>query len=146
MRKQGFIRRYVAGSSALAIAPDPVLEDALRQAVAGGDEEAVDVFLRSGADPDMRYDDGRTLLMEAAANGSNGIVERLLGSGADPNAVDYRFWTALLWAVVHGKTETVRRLLDAGARTTDPDCDGNTIEHIAHRMRRQEILTLLRGH
>jgi ankyrin repeat protein len=91
----------------------------LIQAVAAGDERALEAALQGGADPNA-FDDPapfrrRPALTVAAENGSTAIVKQLLIAGASPDAEKFREWTPLRAAASFGYADIVRMLLDAGA-------------------------------
>ena len=58
--------------------------DALAEAVAGADLNAVGVLLAAGADPDAPGSDGRSARRRALAAGVAATVDLLVGEGADP--------------------------------------------------------------
>ncbi|EKD71074.1 MAG: ankyrin repeat protein [uncultured bacterium] len=72
-------------------------------AVMAGDEELVDLFLAHHFSPDIKDDDGKSLLTWAANNSSSGphyrIAEKLLAQGAKLENRDKQGYTPLYWAV-----------------------------------------------
>ena len=91
----------------------PVLRDDIREAINGGDENAVSKLLAedathvlSAADPD-----GNTALHRAAARGELPIVRALLTAGAHVDASDAKRRTPLHGAVRGSHVETVKALL-----------------------------------
>jgi ankyrin repeat protein/antitoxin (DNA-binding transcriptional repressor) of toxin-antitoxin stability system len=85
-----------------------LLGDALAEAVAEADEEAVAILLGAGADPDAPGSDGRSARRLALRSGVAATVELLGGAGADPVE-------RLLEALLAGDGPTAHRLA-----ATDP--------------------------
>lgn len=83
-------------------------------------------FLRAGADPDARDEDGRTPLVSAVLGNSVGLVGLLLEAGADVNARDSRGFSALHFAAEEQLPEMARLLLSKGADPNARDEDGTT--------------------
>ena len=83
--------------------------------VRSGQDEEVQTFLATGADPNFQGQDDVTYLMEAAYQGNTGTVQVLLNAGAEVNTKSRVRRTALMEAAEKGHTETVRVLLDYGA-------------------------------
>lgn len=77
----------------------------LTMAIKGRDLEAVDLFLRYGADPNGEHNE--TPLMHAAADGNLVTAQRLVAAGADVNrfSFDHIEWTAEFYARRAGYTE-----------------------------------------
>jgi ankyrin repeat protein len=114
-------------------------ETALLLAVRAGQhgEEAVELLLKAGADPNIatsQFRDntppGTTALMWAAIGPIHPtrwtMVEQLLAAKADPNAVSKRGRSALHQAVIFGHPDTVEQLLEAGANPYLVDEQGQT--------------------
>lgn len=80
-----------------------------------GDEEMVEAFLRTGANPNMETKDGMTPLYEAIRRKRVGVVELLLKTGANPDGNDAGHFTPLMFACREGYTEIAQLLLNAGA-------------------------------
>jgi ankyrin repeat protein len=92
-------------TQAAAGAPE-ALTDALVEAVAGGDLDAVGVLLAGGADPDLPGPEGRSARRRALSAGLAGTVELLGGGGDDPVG-------RLLEAIITGDGDAARGLADA---------------------------------
>ncbi|MEV3991784.1 ankyrin repeat domain-containing protein [Streptomyces sp. NPDC049837] len=94
------------------------MEDALFEAVHGGDEDAVVRLLRAGVPAEAADGDGQTALYLAAVSGHVGIVRLLLAAGADPGrgSGERGGDLPLCGAACGGHTRVVRALLAAGAR------------------------------
>ncbi|MBC7528764.1 MAG: ankyrin repeat domain-containing protein [Chthonomonadaceae bacterium] len=88
---------------------------ALLQAVVNYEEYNVEIFLKRGADPNLRWG-GVSLLFYALATQKRGVVRLLLEAGANPD-VTYPFTSdkPLFWATREQNLETVRLLLEFGA-------------------------------
>jgi ankyrin repeat protein len=70
----------------------------------------VESLLKSGADVNVRNEDGMTPLMAAASTGSLVVIRLLLGKGANPGAVNNLGETAAQMAQRHGHTEAAKVL------------------------------------
>ncbi len=97
---------------------------ALMAAAAGGDERAVRLLIKNGADvnaqttadePGFIFGGARTALMWAAYRGDMAILKVLIAAGADVNAVG-GLGTALSQAAWADRTAAARALIEAGAR------------------------------
>lgn len=86
--------------------------------------ERLELLLRSGANPDARWDNGITMLMWGGVR----TAERLLAYGADVNARDHHGQTALHWAQT---PEKARLLVANGGRinalSEPPADDGQSV-------------------
>jgi ankyrin repeat protein len=76
---------------------------------------ALKKLLENGANVEMRFDEGITLLIYAAMFAKK-LVKPLLNAGADVNAKDRENRTPLLCAVLNGDANTTRILLKNGAK------------------------------
>ena len=83
-------------------------------ALAGDDLCMVTALLAAGVDPNLRDQDGSTLLMAASRLRAVRSAEALLEAGADPNAKSGSGKTALSWS--SGDEDMVRLLSRHGAR------------------------------
>ena len=88
------------------VEPQHILTEALVEAVAEGDLDAVGILLAAGADPDAAGADGRSARRRALTAGVAATVELLGGGGDDP--VD-----RLLEAIVTGDEDAARSLAAA---------------------------------
>jgi len=107
----------------VAVEPDTLHQGAspLVLAIRRNNAEAVEFFLRHGADPHRRQDNGMLPIHVAASSGSARVIEILIASGASPNAT----WqeSTPLHEVVRNRSaldvmdhaERIRVLLAAGA-------------------------------
>jgi beta-lactamase regulating signal transducer with metallopeptidase domain len=89
--------------------------EALLEAAAEGEADAVRFLLDRGADPDGFVPGDGTPLLVAAAEGHEEVVEVLLAEGADPNFPAPGDGSALIVAAREGQLEVARLLLAAGA-------------------------------
>ena len=89
--------------------------EALLEAAAEGEADAVRFLLDRGADPDGFVPGDGTPLLVAAAEGHEEVVQVLLAAGADPNAQAPGDGSALIAAAHEGQVEVARLLLAAGA-------------------------------
>lgn len=101
-------------------------EESFTRAIEMGDPSAVDLFLNSGMDPNVKSSTGQTALITAAAQGSDNISQKLLSKGADVNAVNVNGSTALMEASLRGHEDTVKVLLESGADVNMTNSDGQT--------------------
>lgn len=86
--------------------------EALVEAVAGADLDAVAILLGAGADPDSLGSDGRSARRRALTSGVKSIVELLGGGGDDPVE-------RLLEAIVRGDGQAARRFAVADPGLVD---------------------------
>ncbi len=73
-------------------------EKAMINAVMAGDTAKVQSLLDKGVSPNLKTDDGKTILMLAAYLGKTDIAKLLIERGADVNAKDNDGKTALMYA------------------------------------------------
>ena len=77
------------------------------------ENDQLKIMLREGLSPNLRANDGTTLLMYAALHGDAEAVHILLEEGADPNAMNDLGATALIWGAAD--VDKVRYLIHKGA-------------------------------
>lgn len=83
-------------------------------------------LLKRGLNPNIRNDDGNTLLIIASKQGYLNIVKELLRYGADINSTDDKGNTALVWACVEDYRDIIHELLSHGADPNIRDDKGTT--------------------
>lgn len=87
----------------------------LLKSVESGNQEAVRLFLSSGADLEVRDERNWTPLMIAAFNGNEELALLLIQCGAKVTAHDKNGYTSLHWAAFNGFSNVVKALLQKGA-------------------------------
>lgn len=87
----------------------------LHNAVQMGNEDIVDLLLRSGADPCLRKRNGATPFIVAAIVGNVRLLKLFLSKGAKINEQDLHGFTAFMEAAEYGKVEALRFLYENGA-------------------------------
>lgn len=87
----------------------------------------IDALLKNGADPNIKIDDGRTLLYLAVHSENVKCVKTLLDAGANPNLTndDYCDYTPLTAACEIVNLEMIELLLSAGADPNLYNCETN---------------------
>ncbi|KAL3440438.1 ankyrin repeat-containing domain protein [Aspergillus insuetus] len=131
----GIVRLLVARGAQLDITCDRGLRAgtaAFRMALEGERPDVAQLLLESGADPNGRTKQGRTLLMRAIQQKWQSLACSILrkhGSNLDLDvaAEDDRAQTALTWAAQSGFPDVVRELLRHGANAHHCDADGGTL-------------------
>ncbi len=93
----------------------------LTEAVATGNEELVNIFLRIGSDPNHFGKSGMSVLSSATRRGYREVVVTLLDAGADPNLVDKSNVTALSRAIMSKDKNIGKLLIKKGAVVQPPD-------------------------
>jgi ankyrin repeat protein len=109
-------------------APDAAGLTALALAAQAGDDAALSVLLRGGADVDATSRHGQTPLMIA---GSADAVNALCGAGADTDAADPTGQTPLIAAARRGNVDVLIALLGQGADADAATVTGVTPLHLA---------------
>jgi hypothetical protein len=109
----------------------------------GDDLDAARRLLAQGANPGVRGESGRTVLMEAAGNSYVHIAELLITRGANVNAVSESGQTALMQAAQTGSAPMVKFLLKSGALLDATDKEGHTALALAALNDRSDIVLLL---
>ena len=90
----------------------------LHRAAAAGQVDVVNLFLRCGADPDLKSSEGDTPLYLAIKNEQRATAECLLAAGADPNARNSGRNTPLHLVATIPNPDLARLLLAHGANHT----------------------------
>jgi ankyrin repeat protein len=88
----------------------------LHWAASLGLAEMARLLIDSGADVNIRNEEGYTPLHWAAGEGQKELVVILIVHGADVNALNKRGWTPLRWAEAQSQKEIARILVAAGGR------------------------------
>jgi hypothetical protein len=89
---------------------------ALMAAVIKGNEPTVKVFLKAGANPNLKGPGGMTATMFATSRASTKILKMLLDAKADLKTTDAKGNTALKFAMGNNNAEAVVLLKEAGAK------------------------------
>ncbi len=111
--------------------------------VRSGDAQALAPVLAARLPPNLRNEQGDSLLLLAAYHGHGEVARLLLEAGADTELANDRGQTALGAAAFRGDEPMVRQLLEAGARVDSPP-GGRTAFMIAAMFNRVPIMKLLR--
>jgi len=127
--------------------------EALIEAAAGGDTEAVRFFLQKGVDPNTVVPGDGTPLIAAARAGQPEVVRLLLTAGAHVDQVVPGDENPLIQAAWNGRLEVARLLLEAGAdpnvrvvanrSAAEPDGELRTPLRMARRGGHQNLEELL---
>lgn len=120
-------------------------EKAIATAVANGDTAKVQSLLDQGVSPNVKADDGKSLLMLASYLGHTDIVKLLIAKGADVNEKDKDGKTALMYAAEKGNVDVAKLLLENGADLNAVDNNGKTALQIAQDNNQTEMVALLSG-
>ncbi len=118
-------------------------EKAIATAVANGDTAKVQSLLDKGVSPNLKTEDGKSLLMLASYLGHADIVKLLIDKGAEVNAKDQDGKTALIYAAERGHLEVAQILLKNGADPNIADNNGRTALMYAAEKGYLEIAKLL---
>ena len=119
----------------------------LQLACAEGDDTAVDVLLKAGADPNS-YLGGRTRaahspLHIAARYGHDGVVRRLIDAGARVSEADAHGFTPAHLAAASGHAGVVEALLAGGADVAAKSARGATPFGLAKAAKLHEVAAVL---
>lgn len=115
------------------------------QWVRSGSSEELAPLLAQRLPPNLRNEQGDSLLILAAYHGHEDVVRLLLEAGADTEVANDRGQTALCAAAFRGDAGIVRALLGHGAQVDGPQ-GGRTAFMVAAMFNRVEIMQLLRAH
>lgn len=118
-------------------------EKAMVEAVTKGDTAKVQGYLDQGLSPDLKADDGKSVLMLAAYLGHTDIAKLLIDRGADVNAKDNDGKTPLMYAAEKGNIEMARLLLEKGADLNAVDNNGKTALQIAQEKNQTAMVEFL---
>lgn len=89
------------------------------------DVNEVKRLVNSGICPDLRNDDGLTVLHQCCIENWKDLLILLLDSGANPDVVDNELWTPLHTAAACGRVSICQVLIDRGADLLAVNADGN---------------------
>ncbi len=106
---------FLAGLIAVLAACQGDPNEALIEAAKQGDADEIPDLLEAGVDPNLRDEDGSSVLMLAVVSGKEAAVRGLLEGGADPQAMIENGSTALHVAAGTGDAAVVRTLIERGA-------------------------------
>ncbi|WP_176217045.1 ankyrin repeat domain-containing protein [Andreprevotia lacus] len=84
------------------------------QSVSTGQQQAMDLYLRSGMTLETEDDQGWTPLMRVSAEGNSPMLQTLLLRGARLDVHDRDGYGPLHWAALHGQEDVVRILIEHG--------------------------------
>ena len=116
-------------------------------AASEGNEEAVCWLLEKGADPNVRYVSGRSVLSPVCMYGHARILKLLLDAGAEPvHTCHSDGETPLMIASYNGRYDCVELLLAAGADPDVRDKHGNTALSFAKDHGHDDVAELLQAH
>lgn len=123
----------------------------LHSAVMNCSDGGVNRWINQGANPNMRFTDGGSLLMIAIArvgrSGCYDTVRQLIRHGTDVNTADDDGGTALMSAAYHGWDGALDLLLDAGANVNAVEEDGYTaLMYAAQQGEKTTVNRLLNAH
>lgn len=116
-----------------------------------GSQEAVEVLLEKGADPNaVSKNQMRVTPLHSAVAHRDGpraleMTRALVAHRAEVNVAQEGGWTPLHQAAAHGQTEIVRLLLEQGADTQALSADGRTPLQMAQEGGHEPAAELLRG-
>ena len=121
---------------------------ALMVACQKGNEDAINVLLKGGADPNVTDSNSATCTHHAVDEGcSKEVLQELIDHGADVNARTKNNVTSLMLACATGNKDAMTVFLNAGADTAIADVHGDTCLHkLFHTKCNQETLQILLDH
>ena len=111
-------------------------------------EDAINIMLNAGADPNITDDCGHTCLHAAVIGRCNtGILQVIIDHMVDMNATTYESKSALSLACRIGNVDAMNVLLNAGADPNITDADGNTpLHHAIEGSCSKQTLEVIIGH
>ncbi len=121
-------------------------KDSLHLQVYNDDIDAVEQWLTDGGDPDVRAENGQTLLHAAVHGGHLAIVKILISHGADVNACSNEtpYYTyPIQTASYNGKLDILDILVTHGADLTVETENGCTLVHLAVFNNEVEVMQYL---
>jgi outer membrane protein OmpA-like peptidoglycan-associated protein len=118
-------------------------EKAMVNAVKNNDITKVESLLDQGVSPNLKTEDGKTILMLATYLGHADIAKLLIEKGAEVNAKDNDGKTALMYAAEPGHVDMARLLLNNGAELKATDNNGETALQIAQDNHQTEMVEFL---
>ena len=121
---------------------------ALMIACETGSNDAINVLLNAGADPNIADAEGDTCLHYAARNDQcTEVLQVIISHGIDVNTTNKKNVAALVIACHKGNTHEIQVLLNAGADPNIADADGDTCLHYAaQNIQCTEILQAIISH
>ena len=93
--------------------------------------ETLEFLLSKGADPFLKNEKGRNVLLIAAQYGCTDVIERLLSFGVDIDSRDDEGHTSLMCAAALAKSQAVNCLLENGADPALTANNGRSLLHFA---------------
>ncbi|XP_046554920.1 serine/threonine-protein phosphatase 6 regulatory ankyrin repeat subunit B-like [Haliotis rubra] len=138
-RKIDFNQKDNFGNSLLlyAFVPNPLVD-----AISTSDG-FIKLMLNHGIDPNIKNQQGRTVIHYAAIKGDKNKLTILLEGGADPRVPDEKGRTVLLQAVKKQHFHNVRLFLEKGVNPDVQDKNGKTALHFAVELKDSETVKLL---
>lgn len=124
------VKSLLRPAPSLPAVPHAGLSDIFR-AIESGNPQAVEGFLKAGADPETARADGVTPLHCAAEKGSAEIAEILIAAGAVVNTATRAGCTALHITAVTNDMQIARLLISSGADADTANAEGRTPLHRA---------------
>ena len=122
-------------------------ESALVRAVEKNHPEIVEILLKHGAKPNVRFTRGMTTpLLVASINGYDKVVDVLLKNGAKIDTIDIDGGTSLMRAANMGHINVIKILLENNAKVNIINKFNRTALDTALRVNSQQIIYLLRKH
>ncbi len=100
--------------------------DELNDAIVAADLKRVSYLLDHGANPNVRFGDGYTPLVNATRFGFGAVATYLAEHKADPNLADQSHWTPLMYAAWVDNPDEVRMLIAHGATHAASEDQGLT--------------------